>query len=65
MPFKFTAHCVACLCVLLTNATRADQPTGTAVQLFNGTNLSGWEYFLVDDSKQMQRGTGGLPVHQR
>ena len=42
------------LSVLFTGAVRADEPSGKEVNLFSGTDLSGWEHFLVDENTKLE-----------
>jgi hypothetical protein len=36
-----------------TSAWAQDKPAGQEIRLFNGSDLSGWEYFLVDEDAEM------------
>jgi hypothetical protein len=54
MRREITRLAVLSLAVLVVGLARADEPSGKKVKLFNGKDLSGWEYFLVDENVKME-----------
>lgn len=54
MRRNITLFVVISFSVLLSNATGADEPSAKEIKLFNGTDLSGWEHFLVDEKVKME-----------
>jgi hypothetical protein len=49
-----TLLAVMSLSVLLVSVAESVEPAGKEVKLFNGKDLSGWEYFLVDENAKME-----------
>jgi hypothetical protein len=54
MRRAITLLAVVSCSVLFASVTRADEPSGKQVKLFNGKDLSGWEFFLVDENAKME-----------
>lgn len=54
MRRETTLLAVMVLSILLANVAGAVEPSGKAVKLFNGKDLSGWEHFLVDENAKME-----------
>ena len=54
MRYNIAVFCFLGLPIVLAGTSLADKPATKDVKLFNGKDLSGWEFFLVDEDAKME-----------